>query len=94
MADGCRTCDMIRGLLMSQGLSAPAVAAVSAVADPVLSSAETQVKRKVKTAYRRAYDKAFKALAPKFKTKAGKWVKNGFKRAVKAAHAEARRRMK
>lgn len=51
------------------------------------------VKRKA-SAYNRRYKAAFKKHAKKYKTKAGKWMKNGFKRAVKAAHAEAKREMR
>lgn len=48
-------------------------------------------KKKKTTAYQRKYKKAFKKIAPKHKLKSGKWKKGGFKRAVKAAHKEARR---
>ena len=47
--------------------------------------------KKRSTAYSRKYKKAFKKIAPKYKLKSGKWKKGGFKRAVKAAHKEARR---
>ena len=43
------------------------------------------------TAYQKRYKKAFKQVAPKFKKKDGTWKINGFERAVKAAHAEARK---
>lgn len=42
-------------------------------------------KRKAST-YNRKYKAAFKKLAPKYKLKSGKWKKNGFRSAVKAAH--------
>lgn len=43
--------------------------------------------RKGKTsAYNRKYKAAFKKTAPRYKLKSGKWKKNGFKAAVKAAH--------
>lgn len=45
--------------------------------------------RKRKTAYQRAYQKAFKEIAPKYKLKNGKWKKGGFRSAVKAAHKKA-----
>ena len=38
------------------------------------------------TAANRAYSKAFKKLAPKFKLKSGSWKKDGFKHCCKAAH--------
>ena len=47
-------------------------------------------KRKV-TAYNRRYKAAFKKIAPKYKTKNGKWKSGGFKRAVRAAHKEAKK---
>ena len=83
---------MIRGLLLAQGVPTPVANIVDEVIlEPTIGAAEKKVKRKVKSAYRKAYDKAFAKLSKKYKTKTGKWVKNGFKRAVKAAHAEARR---
>lgn len=45
--------------------------------------------KKKRTAYQRAYKKAFDEVAPKYKLKNGKWKKNGFKAAVKAAHKKA-----
>lgn len=51
-----------------------------------------QVKpKKRNTAYTRRYKKAFKKLAPKYKLKSGKWKKDGFRSAVRAAHKEARK---
>lgn len=41
------------------------------------------------TAYSREYKRAFKRVAPSFKLKNGQWKKDGFKRAVKAAHKAA-----
>jgi len=46
--------------------------------------------RKV-SAYSKKYAKAFKSIAPKHKKKAGGWKKDGYKKAVKAAHAKAKR---
>ncbi len=43
--------------------------------------------RKVNT----AYSKAFKKVQNKYKTKAGKWKKGGFGKAVREAHKMARR---
>lgn len=50
----------------------------------------TKAKRKV-SAYNRRYKKAFKKIAPRYKLKSGKWKAGGFKRAVKAAHKEAKK---
>ncbi len=47
-------------------------------------------KRKVST-YQRKYGAAFKKLAPKYKTKAGKWKKDGFKRCAAAARKVAKK---
>ena len=47
---------------------------------------DTPTPKKRKTAYQRAYQKAFKQIAPKYKLKNGKWKKGGFRAAVKAAH--------
>jgi len=47
--------------------------------------------KKRNTAYQRRYKKAFKMVSKRFKLKSGKWKKNGFRSAVKAAHKEARK---
>lgn len=47
-------------------------------------------KRKA-SAYSQKYAKAFKQIAPKHKKKAGGWKTGGYKRAVKQAHAKAKR---
>jgi len=61
-----------------------------AVAEAVEVQASTSIaKPRRKTAYQRAYQKAFKQIAPRYKLKNGKWKKGGFKAAVKAAHAKA-----
>lgn len=41
------------------------------------------------TAYTREYKRAFKRVASNYKLKNGKWKKDGFKKAVKAAHKAA-----
>lgn len=40
----------------------------------------------------KAYGRAFKRLAPKYKKKNGAWKKDGFKRCVRAAHRDCRRK--
>ena len=47
-------------------------------------------KKKRSTAYQRKYKSNFKMIAPRYKTKSGKWKKNGFKMAVKEAHRRTR----
>jgi len=53
-------------------------------------SKPTTTKRKP-SAYSAKYAKAFKSVAPKHKKKNGSWKKDGYKRAVKQAHAKAKR---
>ena len=48
-------------------------------------------KRKASPANKK-YGAAFRKVSPRFKTKSGKWKKNGFKNAVKAAHKLAKRK--
>ena len=64
-----------------------------AYSEPV-KEAEKTVKKKVKrkaSAYSKKYSKAFKQIQDKYKTKAGKWKKDGFKKAQAAAHKLAKR---
>lgn len=87
MAKECTTCRLLRELLESAGVS-------PSIAKPVSQRAgktfEKKVKRKA-SAYSMKYAKAFKKVQSKYKTKAGRWKKDGFKRAQKAAHAMAKR---
>lgn len=55
------------------------------------SKARKQAKRQVSKA-QKAYGRAFKRLAPKYKKKNGSWKKDGFKRCVRAAHRDCRRK--
>ena len=48
-------------------------------------------KKRAPSAYQKRYGKAFKKLAPKYKTKAGKWKKDGFKRCAAAARRVAKK---
>jgi hypothetical protein len=41
--------------------------------------------------YSKKYGKAFRSIAPKYKKKSGGWKKGGYKAAVRAAHAKAKR---
>ena len=43
--------------------------------------------------YQRTYKKNLKKIAPNYKLKNGSWKKNGFKRAVKEAHAMTRKEL-
>ena len=55
------------------------------------SSPAPKPKRKASPANKK-YGAAFRKVSPRFKTKSGKWKKNGFKNAVKAAHKLAKRK--
>ena len=53
-------------------------------------SGSAKPKRKP-SAYSEKYSKAFKAVKSKHMKKSGGWKKDGYKKAVKAAHAKAKR---
>jgi len=82
----CATCNMIRGLLMAEGVNPVVIEA----AMPIVAAVEKKVKRKA-SAYSRRYAAAFKRVAKKYKLKSGSWAKNGFSRAQKEAHRLAKR---
>ena len=48
-------------------------------------------KRRKTSAYNRRYKAAFKRVSPRYKLKNGNWRSGGFRKAVKAAHKEAKR---
>jgi len=48
-------------------------------------------KKRKASAYSKRYGKAFRQVAPRYKTKSGSWKKNGFKNAQKAAHKMAKK---
>jgi len=85
----CRTCDMIRGIMMAEGIPDTVVNATI----PLIEAAEVKVVKTVKrkaSAYSKKYGRAFKRVAGKYKLKSGAWAKNGFKRAQKEAHKLAK----
>ena len=55
-------------------------------------SEDVVVKKRKASAYSKKYGRAFKEVQGKFKLKSGAWMKNGFKRAQKAAHALAKKK--
>jgi len=58
---------------------------------PVIAPAPEQPAKKRKaSAYSKRFGKAFKKVSKKYKLKNGKWMKNGFKNAVKAGHKLAK----
>ncbi len=81
----CETCRLLQELLESAGVS-PTIAKP---AGQLLAPVEKKVKRKA-SAYSIKYGKAFKRVAGKYKLKSGRWAKDGFKRAQKAAHKLAK----
>lgn len=50
---------------------------------------DTATSTRKPTAYQKRYKAAFKKVAPSYRLKSGKWKKNGFRAAVKAAHKMA-----
>ena len=64
------------------------VAEGEAQAEQIVEEVAPPKKRRA-TKYQRAYKRAFKEIAPKYKLKNGKWKKGGFKQAVKQAHKMA-----
>jgi hypothetical protein len=53
--------------------------------------AQAPKKKRKASAYSKRYGKAFREVAPRYKTKLGSWKKNGFKNAQKAAHKMAKK---
>ena len=92
MQDECMTCMLLKSLLKSVGV--PSMASETIAYSEPVQEAEKTVKKKVKrkaSAYSKKYSKAFKQIQDKYKTKAGKWKKDGFKKAQAAAHKLAKR---
>jgi len=82
----CETCKLLQELLESAGVPTDMAKKQSRKLAPL----EKKAKRKA-SAYSIKYGKAFKKVAGKYKLKSGKWAKDGFKRAQKAAHKLAKR---
>ena len=81
----CETCKLLQEMLESAGVNT----GVAKSAGQLLAPVEKKVKRKA-SAYSIKYGKAFKRVAGKYKLKSGRWAKDGFKRAQKAAHKLAK----
>jgi len=86
----CATCNMIRGLLMAEGVHPIIAEGVVRGVAKIERKAVKVVKRKA-SAYSKRYGTAFRKVASKYKTKSGAWMKNGFTRAQKEAHKIAKR---
>lgn len=89
---------MMEKALVTEGVP-PAVARALAMraCEPtvgrVVRSGKKAVKKTASKAARKAkskYSRAFAKVKGKYQTKSGKWKKDGFKRAVKAAHKMAK----
>jgi len=87
-------CGVMAQALIEKGVPSPIARALAnrackpaarATAQDVVQSTKKAVKR-TSSAYNRKYKAAFKQLSSKYKLKSGKWKKNGFKSAVRAAH--------
>jgi len=55
------------------------------------ASTRSKTAKRKPSAYSKKYSKAFKAVKGKHMKKSGGWKKDGYKKAVKAAHAKAKR---
>jgi len=82
----CETCRLLQEVLESAGVPTDMAKKQSRKLAPL----EKKAKRKA-SAYSIKYGKAFKKVAGKYKLKSGKWAKDGFKRAQKAAHKLAKK---
>lgn len=91
-------CGVMEKALVAEGVP-PAVARTLAMraCEPTVRSAGRAVKSKAKktasSAARKAkskYSRAFAKVKSRYQTKTGKWKKDGFKRAVRAAHKLAK----
>ena len=58
---------------------------------PKSASIRSKTQKRKPSEYSKKYSKAFKQIAPKHKKKSGGWKQGGYKRAVKQAHAKAKR---
>jgi hypothetical protein len=87
----CPTCILLKAALESLGVSPDVSEVVSRkVGKPVERKVKATVKRKA-SAYNKRYSRAFKKVSGRYKTKAGKWKKNGFAMANRAAHRLAKK---
>jgi predicted DsbA family dithiol-disulfide isomerase len=79
----CPTCLAIRAVLEAAGMEYQDAARIG---DSVGKPLEKKIKKRAVSAYNKRYQAAFKKVKGRFKTKAGRWKKNGFRLAVRAAH--------
>ena len=88
-------CGVIEKALIAEGVSPEIAKELSERAcHPVVKAGTRKAKGVVKrkaTAYQKRYGAAFRKIASKYKPKPGKWKKDGFKRAQRAAHRMAKK---
>ena len=84
----CPTCVLLKALLESAGVDTVDAKKISET--KLVKKVDKKVKRKA-SAYQKRYGREFKKLASKYKTKAGRWKKDGFKRCAAAARRAAKR---
>ncbi len=75
------------GEIITQVQPTDAMVSEAMIEEPVRASSTKKVRKKRKSPYKKAYSKNFELVKNDYKLKSGKWAKNGFKRAVKKAHA-------
>lgn len=80
--------DVDTGNFAAGGLVTQPTLAMIGEAGPelVLPLSSSMKPKRKPSAYQKRYKKNFRKIAPDYKLKSGKWKKNGFKRAVRAAH--------
>lgn len=87
----CATCILLRAALESLGVPEQAAEVTSVkLGKPIERKVKAKVKRTA-SAYNKRYSRAFKKVAGRYKTKAGKWKKDGFAKANRAAHRMAKK---
>ena len=84
------TMDEYNALLMAQGFAGLTDEALRTIGGSTPIEVPAKQTRRT-TKYQRTYKKEFRKVAPRFKMKNGKWKKDGFKAAVKAAHRATRK---
>lgn len=81
------------GEVLTQVIPTDAMEATEAVLSAPTKTSNSKGTRKP-SKYNLAYSKHFETVKQDYKLKSGKWAKNGFKRAVKKAHALTKKEMK
>lgn len=81
------------GEVLTQVIPTDAMEATEAVLSTPVKTSKAKGTRKP-SKYNLAYSKHFEKVKGNYKLKSGKWAKDGFKRAVKKAHALTKKEMK